>query len=760
MRVRTICFGIGCLGLLLGGGLSPLQAQQSEKRADVEFWPVGKAEEPSVRPWDPYTLSFSIELGGQVVQNLTGNKDVYDSHLNYRDGFKVFNFNLEGQGNENAFFDNFYVRGGGWVNEPYSWLYYGFSKKKWFDFRASLREHEYTWFFPGFVRNQHFNASERRLQDYKITFFPGYRARLKLGYTRNSSFGPTFTTIDFSRGEFPGFEPLRQTYDEYTIGGEVNIQRWLLVGEYGYRQFRNDRFVTIFDTPRPYLPNDPADRASFDDFERLFPARTRVPFFRVNLVGRPHKTLEVNTRLVYSRAKSPYTRTENFSGTTFSQGPTNPSTTITEEQFAFGRSIRPITTFDGNVTWRPIRRFTLTNTFQFRGYDIAGFNDEERVITCGNAVTAGCPLNTTTSTSATQNLFTNTFFDFDTLQNRLEASYDLTDWFTLRGGFVYLDRTWRFFDFESQAEGGVTFSEDDRSERVDTINRSWLAGLTLRPNKRIQIFFDLEDGNNTRVFNRQGPADLNRYRLRGRFQPWDGIRFNASWFIFENQNFNAPIPNPVFLNTCVPSSTNPAVFPAGDPTFPATCGDSVNVSSVPPEDLAGRHTSRNRGMSVDFQLARWERGYLDAGYSRNDITAITDVTIPVKASPNPYASTVFAYILNDNYWYIDGGGRVVGKFYMDAGYRLVDSTGSFPPSDPVGACVPFTVQQCDNAALDPFLIFSGGVKYHQPHLGVRYSFNDNVNWKAGWRYYDYNQRGGTFSDYNVHIITTSVILNF
>jgi hypothetical protein len=74
--------------------------------------------------------------------------------------------------------------------------------------------------------------------------------------------------------------------------------------------------------------------------------------------------------------------------------------------------------------------------------------------------------------------------------------------------------------------------------------------------------------------------------------------------------------------------------------------------------------------------------------------------------------------------------------------------------------VPFTVQQCDNAALDPFLIFSGGVKYHQPHLGVRYSFNDNVNWKAGWRYYDYNQRGGTFSDYNVHIITTSVILNF
>lgn len=52
------------------------------------------------------------------------------------------------------------------------------------------------------------------------------------------------------------------------------------------------------------------------------------------------------------------------------------------------------------------------------------------------------------------------------------------------------------------------------------------------------------------------------------------------------------------------------------------------------------------------------------------------------------------------------------------------------------------------------------LKYHQPHLGVRYAFSDNVSWKAGWRYYDYNQQGGTFSDYDAHVITTSLVLNF
>lgn len=731
MRVRTVCLGMACLGLLLGGAQTPLSAQQSEKRSNVEFWPVGKATEPQARPWDPYTLTLSIELGGQLVTEFDGNKDVYDSHLNYRDGFKVFNFNMEGKGNEGAFFDKFYARGGGWVNEPYSWLYYGFSKDKWFDFRGNLRETEYTWFFPGFIRNQHFNATERRLQDYKLTLFPQHKVRLKLGYARNSSFGPTFTTIDFSRGEFPGFEPIRQTYDEYTIGAEANFNRWLLVGEFGYRQFRNDRFITIFDEPRPFLPNDPADRASFNSFIRLLPSRARVPFFRLNLVGRPHKTLEVNTRVVYSRAKSPFTRIENLTGTTFAQGPANPSTTIAEDQFAFGESVRPMTTFDANFTWRPVKRFSLTNTFQFRGYDIAGFSDEERVIICGNAAVAGCPLDTTASNGGTQNLFWSNLHDIDTFQDRLEASFDVTDWFTLRGGFNYLDRTWTHFEFESEAEDGVLLGEDEHLERVDAINRSWLAGFTLRPNKRLQVFFDLEDGNFTRVFNRQGPADLNRYRLRGRFEPWDGVRFNSSWFIFDNQNFKAPIPNPAFLN-----------------------------SGTLPEELPGRHTSRNRGVTFDFQFSRFERGYLNAGYSRTDITAVTDVTIPVAATPNAYAAGVFAYILNDNYWYIDGGGRVAGKFYMDAGYRLVDSTGSFPPSDPVGVCEPFTVQQCDNAALDPFLIFSGGLKYHQPHVGVRYSFSDNVNWKFGWRYYDYNQQGGTFSDYNTHIFTSSIVLNF
>ena len=120
---------------------------------------------------------------------------------------------------------------------------------------------------------------------------------------------------------------------------------------------------------------------------------------------------------------------------------------------------------------------------------------------------------------------------------------------------------------------------------------------------------------------------------------------SPSWFIFDNSNSE------------LPTSFNPN----------------------------GRHSSRNRGFSVDFQLSRFQRGYVNVGYSRNDVTALTDVTIPGFGPPQGGLSI---YILNDNYFYVDVGGRIGGKFYADGGYRLTDSSGTFPASDPTGACVP------------------------------------------------------------------------
>lgn len=744
MRIRTLMIFCGLLGLWVA--LAPVSAvaQQTEKRSEIELLPVSPPPELPVRPWGPYTLSVGLEFGGQIA-DVSGNHEVWESQQNYRDGFRVFGFSLRGKATDSkALFTDFYAEGGGWGNEPYSWVRFGLSRDKWFDFRGNYRESEYNWFFPNFARSQHLNDTKRRLQDYTLTFFPKQKFRLKLGYKRNSSFGPTLTTLDFSRGEFPVFEPLRQTYDEYTIGGEVNIQKWLIVGEYGYRFFRNDRFVSLFENDARALlicgaatcPNDPADAARLFEWERLYPSRGKIPFASLNIVGRPHRTLEANARLVYSWGKSDFTRSEFFDGRTFSQGGANPSTTITMDQEAFGESKRPMTTLNGNLTWRPWHELTVTNNFEFYGYDIAGFSDEARDIGCGNGTVAGCPLEATPAIpgdplSGEQRLFKSILFDLDTFRNRTELRYDFTDWLGVRGGFNYVHRTFQHVMFEQFFEDGSLEDEEFEDEGFDYINRSWLFGAELRFHRKAQFFFDGEVGDNTRVFTRTGPANLDRYRLRGKFEPWNGIRFNASWFIFDNQNFDLPIPNADFVNGVVTT----------------------------PETIAGRHSARNRGFSADFQLARFERAYFDIGYSRNDVTTITDVAFYVAS--RALANGVSLYVLNDNYFYFDVGGRLVGKLYGEAGYRLVDSSGSFPPSDPPDACEPFLVRSCTNlTTLDPIGFFDGGLRYHMPNASVRYSFSDNVSWKAGWRYYRYNQQGGAFSDYKAHVLTTSIVLNF
>jgi hypothetical protein len=52
------------------------------------------------------------------------------------------------------------------------------------------------------------------------------------------------------------------------------------------------------------------------------------------------------------------------------------------------------------------------------------------------------------------------------------------------------------------------------------------------------------------------------------------------------------------------------------------------------------------------------------------------------------------------------------------------------------------------------------MNFHQPHLMLRYVVNDNLSFKGGWRWYGYNLKLGTESDYKTHIVTTSMVVSF
>lgn len=681
---------LASIGLLLVSAAGLASAQQTQKKSEVEFLPVEpQAAEPSPRRPGPYEISLSLETGRQQAV-VKGNNEVYRSHLNYGDGLRLFDFNFRAKGGNESFFSDFYVQGSGWGGDPSNWLGFGASKEQWFDFRARYRRSDYFWVFPGFARNEHRSDRERRLQRYELTLLPKRPLHFRLGYTRNSSFGLDLTTFQFDRDAFVLSEPIRQTHDEYRAGWEWSTPQWGLFFDQGFRFFRNDRFLFLSEALNP--GNIPDDLSFLTETQREYPIRGRIHFTRFIVVGRPHSTFDFTARISYSDNEIDATRFETNAGETFGQS----------FQFTFNTAAgaaRSNTVGDGGLTWRPVPGLTISNSFRFNQFNISGV---ERTESQRFFPSLG------SSFFSEDN--SHKILEVDSYSNRFEGRYDFAHWLGVRAGFLYGHRVLQLVEFEAGLPGDM--------ESVGLKARSFLLGFLLRPQRTMTVFFDLERGNHTGVFTRLSPADIDRIRIRSRWQPIRGVKFNASWFLFDNSNSDLRAPL----------------------------------------DSDGRHNSRNRGTSIDFQLTRFPRGYLNLGYSRNDITAVTSVLF---FTDSTLQAGEAVYVANDNYAYVDFGGRLVGTLHVDAGYRVVTNTGTFPPSDPVGACDPFVPGVCDNlTGLEPLGINFGGLNYHQPHAALRFVLNGNISFKAGWRWYGYNVKQGTASDYKAHLITTSLLLRF
>lgn len=681
MRSRA---AVGWLALLLA---VPLAAQQTESRAEVEFVPAAPlAEEPTPRTCGLYNCSFNLELGYQqaVVRE---NNQVYRSHLNYSDGFRVLDFSLRGEGRDGAFFSNFFLEGNGWGGEPANWLRFGAAKENWFDFRATYRRADYFWLFPGFARDEHRHDQQRRLQRYDLTLFPKRPLRVRLGYSRNSSFGLALTTFQFFQDAFVLFEPVRQTYDEYRGGLEWTRGRWSVFFEQSYRFFRNDRFLLLPDGLNP--GNVVSDATFLSETRRQYPIRGRIPFTGLTLAGRPHARLDLTARLLYADADATATRFETNTAQLFGQSFQTTYDTRADADRAY-------TVADGGLTWRPLRKLLVADSFRFRQFSISGVERTEQA-------TVFSPGGTTVLDVTRHRLF-----ELESYKNRIEGRYEFGRWGGVRGGLLYEHRDWP----------RTEFAPVRLRERVQLDNRSLLLGFQLRPRRSLTVSLDFERGDSTGVFTRLGPAKTLRLQVGARWEPATGVKVSASGFVFDNSN-----------------------------TLLATALDSE-----------GQHRSRNRGAAVDFQWTRLPRGFLNLGYRRNDLSASTSVVFFSAFVLRPGTAV---YVVDDNYAYIDFGARLVGKLHAEAGYRVTSLTGVFPPSDPAGGCDPFVPGACENLTGVPALeINRGGVNYHQPHAALRYDLREKVRWKAGWRWYGYNVKKGTGSDYKAHFVTTSLVLSF
>ncbi len=740
MRARTLLLGVILLLAL------PAAAQQTVKRSEVELLPVGPPKQEPSRNWGAYDTQWMFELGYQNA-NIHGNNEVYRSQLNYSDGFRLFNFSVTAKARDaSAFWTRMHMEASGWGGDPYNWFRYGLSKDRWIDFKADYLKSDYFFDLPGFALNQHRNDQERRRQNYELTIFPQRALRFRVAYGRNSSFtgiNPVLTTFDFSRDEFAMFEPLRQTYDEYTLGADWSLPHWNFFFDYSSRFMRNDRFLEVVTPPIPNPGNSTSLNSSLNFLERHYPGRGKIPSVRLTIAGRPHPTLDVSAQISYSHAKYDFTTFEVQNGRTFDPNGAPPPVPITRTLDSFGDVLRPNTLADFAITWRPVRHLSISETFRYNGFDIAGFDLTNQFDICG-ALTdpSACDPGFTGGRSAN-------LFDVDYFVNRFEIRYDFTNWLGVRAGHRYLRRDTVIQHTVLECANsslpdctGGTPSFDEENEAATRVANVLLLGADLRPHRTFGLFVDYEWGGIDSVFARVREGHRTILRLRGRWEPTEGVKLTSTYTRFD---VRAPSPD---------------------------------VDS----------NQRNHGVTVDLSLTRWQRFYLDLGYARNDVSAFTDIgrrssgVFLLVDGPTGVDCTFVGgvwlrqvalglpcrpstYIDNNNYAFIDFGGRIAGNLSGEIGYRVFFATGTYLPSDPEAICPNLYFGPCQNYPTDPatglpFRVEWGGLNYHQPHAQLRYDFSDNLAFKAGWRWYGYNLKNGTFSDYKAHLITTSLVVQF
>jgi hypothetical protein len=192
-----------------------------------------------------YNVKQSVEFGGRFT-NFTGNQNTYKTLVNLQDGPRLLNFTAEMRSlnHHGSLFDRLYFTNFGYGGDPNNVSRLRINKNKWYDFNAQFRRDVNFWDYsllanplnpiaPAFANapagftpiigiSPHLFNVRRRLSDYDVTLLPQSRVRFRLGYSRNVTAGPAFSSVHYGT-EALLLEDTSNTVNSYHFGVDFKL---------------------------------------------------------------------------------------------------------------------------------------------------------------------------------------------------------------------------------------------------------------------------------------------------------------------------------------------------------------------------------------------------------------------------------------------------------------------------------------------------------------------------------------------------------
>jgi len=188
--------------------------------------------------WGNYNVHQSFEFGYRAT-SIVGNGALYNTFVNLNPGPRLFAQSLDMQSldHHGVLFDNLSLSSFGYGGDPNDVTRLRIYKNKLYNFSGLFRRDRNIWnynllanplnpttsvpYVPVTSSLHAFNTS-RRMTDLNLTLFPQSRVRVRLGYSRNVSDGPSLSTYH-GADDTVLFQDWKTTLNSYRVGFDFKV---------------------------------------------------------------------------------------------------------------------------------------------------------------------------------------------------------------------------------------------------------------------------------------------------------------------------------------------------------------------------------------------------------------------------------------------------------------------------------------------------------------------------------------------------------
>jgi len=483
---------------------------------------------------DRVKLVGNFEFGYRYV-DINGNIDKYYEDLNIRKGPRLLslNFDLLSSGKYKKYFDLFNVFASTIGGDPFE--SYGFTLKKHGAFNLRYGHRKSTYYYKDILLPPHLAIAPTSGGDFHTYSFERNsdelyfdqrvmkRAKIFVSFASQKKSGESTTTLDISRDEFELEQPVDELKTEYRAGLQVNFNKFDFYLEGNYCDYENN--LRIFLPGFSEGENLPPDFTELLSYELKTPYKFTMPAVIARVNARPMNRIQATVSFTFSNLDMDLLNYEKGLGTNFNNTPLDYVTT------GYGQINRKFNLADFDFSYRIHDKVYLIEGFRYNKLnqdgelDIAGINPVETEV------------------------------DIKTFIYETGVQVLLYKTLSVTGGMRY--------------ESREVSLEEEQKEKTYRTTAFFNANYSL--SNRLNLMGEYERGAYNEPFTLMSPTDLNRFKIRGKFKPFEKLSLILSYLRKDLKN----------------------------------------------KDSGGKFNSSTYGLDFDYSLK--SRLHLSAGYSRAEI---------------------------------------------------------------------------------------------------------------------------------------------